>query len=302
MTDEAAAWRKRFERERTARKEAERLLELKSLELYEANNGLAEKVRAKTRDLRTALDEARAASKAKDRFLSSVSHELRTPLNAIMGFSQILAAKSDTPEEIRPYLEKIHISAKSLLNLVNSILDIAKLESGKMDFNPEAFAVNDLIITLRAQTEPQAAKKHLQLAFTGDSGSIYGDRQLLSQAVLNLITNAIKFSRDGTTVTVRTRIDPPKRCFELSVRDEGIGMSDDAMASLFQPFSQVHDKAEHHTGGTGLGLVIVQRIVDLHSGTISVESEPSQGTCFHIALPLETPIDEQAHPASDKAT
>ncbi|MEE4202179.1 MAG: HAMP domain-containing sensor histidine kinase [Halieaceae bacterium] len=291
MNEEASAWRKRFERERAARKEAERLLELKSLELYEANQHLAEKVRDRTRELRSALDEAQAASKAKDRFLSSVSHELRTPLNAIMGFSQILAAKGDTPEALRPYLEKIHIAATSLLTLVNSILDVAKLESGKMPFNPKTFDLRHILTSIRAQTEPQAAEKHLKLVFTGEPRPVYGDSQLLTQAVLNLMVNAIKFSPPESTVTLAFELDAAAHRYRLTVKDQGIGISEAGIAALFKPFTQVHDKSTFDPGGTGLGLVIVKRVVDLHGGSITVDSEPGIGTQFTLELPLDASVE-----------
>ena len=283
MSDEVDAWQRRFERERAARKEAERLLELKSLELYEANQGLSQKVLEQTAALREALEEARAGSQAKDRFLSSVSHEFRTPLNAIIGFSQILGFQQGLSEDVKGFIDKISISGNSLLALVDSMLDITKLESGRMDVTLSDFKLEELVLRLRAQIEPQAAQKQIALVMPSNSFLVRADLQLLTQALLNLLSNAVKFSPDNSVVTLTAVEQQGEQTFTVS--DSGIGIAEASLEKLFQPFSQVHDTSQMMTKGTGLGLVITKRIVMQHNGSVTVQSEPDKGTTFTVQIP-----------------
>lgn len=195
MGNDAEIWQKRFERERTARKSAEKLLEEKSLQIWQINKELEQKIVDRTAELEEALMVAKEANRAKDAFLSSMSHELRTPLNAIIGFSQILLARLDTQESTKGFVEKIMISGKSLLSLVNTILDFSKIEAGKMDFSPDFFDLSKLIAEVHTLNEPLLMKKRLRCDVeTGDTERVFADFQLLKQVLVNLIANAIKFS------------------------------------------------------------------------------------------------------------
>jgi len=284
MSDEVDPWKHRFERERKARKEAERLLEQKSLELYLANQTLNQKVLEQTAALREALEEARAGSQAKDRFLSSVSHEFRTPLNAIIGFSQILALRQELPDDVKSFIDKIGISGNSLLALVDSMLDITKLESGKMDIKLEEIPSEEVLRRVRAQIEPQAAHKHITLTIPETSFVLRADVQLLAQSLLNLLSNAVKFSPENSEVVLTVVEVGGEHVFTVS--DSGMGMAKESLGKLFQPFSQVHDTSETITKGTGLGLVITKRIIELHGGSVAVDSELDVGTTFTIRIPV----------------
>lgn len=234
--------------------------------------------------LEDALITAEEASRAKDAFLSTMSHELRTPLNAIIGFSQVLMVKPDTPEGIKGFVDKIHISGKNLLLLVNSILDFSKIEAGKMEVVIGPFVLDDLLKEVKILTEPMALKGHISLEVDIDSALIlYADRQLIKQVLLNLLTNAIKFSPDSSMIKVGYK--RKDNCDILSVRDHGIGIPKDKMATLFDPFIQIREHQNDAIKGTGLGLAIVKKIMELHGGKIWLESEVGFGSTFYISLP-----------------
>lgn len=234
--------------------------------------------------LENALMMAQEANKAKDTFLSSMSHELRTPLNAIIGFSQILMVKPDTPDGIKGFIEKIHISGKNLLTLVNTILDFSKIESGKMDIVLESFEMQDLIDEVKILTESMALKKEMTIALDLPvSIDIYADRQLIKQVLLNLISNAIKFSPNFSSVVLEYKYKDGYDVF--AIHDQGAGIPKDQMATLFDPFTQIREHQNDAMKGTGLGLAIVKKIMELHDGKIWVESVEEEGSTFFIALP-----------------
>lgn len=234
--------------------------------------------------LEEALIMAEEASRAKDTFLSTMSHELRTPLNAIIGFSQILIAKPDTPEMTKSFIEKIYVSGKNLLTLVNSILDFSKIESGKMEVVIELFYLNELIDEIKILTEPMKEKKGIELAFEmEDPITLCADRQLIKQVFLNLLSNAIKFSPDHTKI--RFYYEHTHNHDIISIDDQGPGIPKEKISTLFDPFTQIREHQNGAIKGTGLGLAIVKKIVELHGGEIRIVSTVGVGSTFVVTLP-----------------
>lgn len=235
-------------------------------------------------ELEKALIMAKEANIAKDTFLSSMSHELRTPLNAIIGFSQILMVKPDISNGVKGFIEKIHISGKNLLTLVNTILDFSKIESGKMDIMIESFEIQELIDEVKILVESIALKNNITLSLELSKPiNIYADRQLIKQVLVNLLTNAIKFSPDFSSIELEYR---HANGFEVFVvHDHGVGIPNDQIASLFDPFTQIREHQNEAIKGTGLGLAIVKKIMELHNGKVWIESVLGKGSSFFIALP-----------------
>lgn len=282
-----------YEEAEKERRLLERILDVSSKELEDANRFLRQqnKELREQEELRLARDEAimemnqaKEANRAKDAFLSSMSHELRTPLNAIIGFSQVLLAKNDTPESVKAFVDKIHLSGKNLLSLVNTILDFSKIEAGKMEVHKTVLPLHELIDEINVLVEPMAEKKHIALNLEiKESMNIYGDRQLIKQVLLNLITNAIKFSPDGETIIVGHHSEESQEVFGIC--DHGPGIPNDKIEALFDPFVQIREHQHNAMKGTGLGLAIVKKIIDLHEGRIWVESTVGKGSCFYFSLP-----------------
>ncbi len=245
--------------------------------------------------------EAERASQAKDMFLANMSHELRTPLNAIIGFSQILMMNKTLPENLAGYIQKISISGNNLLSLVNTILDFAKLEAGKLTFKPEITVVSGMLQDVATIIEPMAAKKSITFHYPQlISLGLYLDRSLIVQVLLNLLSNAIKFTPDGGEATLTLDYDDVGRAYRIGVCDNGIGIDSKDIATLFDPFTQVENPFQKSSKGTGLGLAISKRIVeDLHGGKLWVESEMDRGSCFYFTLPVsQTQSTVHLYPSS----
>lgn len=278
----------------------ERTLDVSSRELEEANRSLLEQnkelraqeeLRASRDEAIIAMQQAQEANKAKDTFLSNMSHELRTPLNAIIGFSQVLMAKEDTPNSVKVFVEKINLSGKNLLSLVNTILDFSKIEAGKMEVHKTLFFINDVIKEVNILIESMAEKKKVKfLGAIADNIEVYADRQLIKQVLINLMTNAIKFSPDGESITLEHIADTHADRFSLY--DHGYGIPEDKLKTLFDPFTQIREHQNGAMKGTGLGLAIVKKIIELHEGEIWVESTVGEGSCFSFSLPLEGKIEK----------
>jgi len=249
-------------------------------------------VKERELSLITFADKAESANKSKDMFLANMSHELRTPLNAITGFSQILMMKKDTPESVKKYVEKINIAGNNLLDLVNTILDFAKLEAGKMQFNPSLSNISDILKEVQTLIYPLAKKKNISLKMPNIiSLNLYIDKILFKQVLINLLTNAIKFTPNGGNVSLSIEYNFDKHKYIFEVKDNGVGLSPDAISKLFQAFSQVDNIYQKEQQGTGLGLMISKKIIEeLHKGTIWVESQEEKGSSFFIAMP--TPMIE----------
>jgi len=258
-------------------------LRLRVLERHQAE--LEALVARRTSELQVSELKARAASEAKSVFLANMSHELRTPLNAVLGFAQLLRRSPSLGPADRENLSIIHRSGEHLLSLINQVLSISKIEAGKMTLDEAPFDLGDLVRTLERMLRARA--EEAGLAFRAECGAlpeaVLGDAGKLRQALLNLLGNAVKFTRAGG-VTLRVRWESGRGHFEVS--DTGMGISAEELPSLFTPFVQT-ESGRVAKEGTGLGLAITKRIVELMGGSIAVESAPGQGTTFRFdaALP-----------------
>jgi len=233
-------------------------------------------------------DKAEQANRSKDSFLANMSHELRTPLNAIIGFSQILQARPDLPEDFKPYIGKIAVSGDNLLRQVNTILDFAKLEAGEYSFKPVPTVVGDVLREVEQIVDPLAQEQGIELELTQvASAKLIMDPELIKQVLLNLFSNAIKFTPAGGKVSLEMSYLGEDSAFEFRVIDTGVGISLEDQVELFSPFKQVDSSLQKATRGTGLGLSIVKRIVEnLHGGGVGVRSRPGEGSTFYFTLPI----------------
>lgn len=267
---------------------------LESLELHFS-------IKEREHSLMLFADKAESANKSKDIFLANMSHELRTPLNAITGFSQILMMRPDTPDNVKTYVEKINVAGNNLLHLVNTILDFAKLEAGKMQFNPVLSNIATIVSEAQTLVTPMAAKKHITLTMPRIiSLNLLLDPKLFQQVLVNLLSNAIKFSAEGETVSLAITYEAKTSSYRFEVCDHGVGISKQDQEKLFEAFSQVDNVYQKEEKGTGLGLMICKKIVEeLHQGRIWVESEINKGSCFYVRLP--TPAIESKTYCVDKA-
>ncbi|MGD9970029.1 MAG: ATP-binding protein [Sulfuricurvum sp.] len=234
------------------------------------------------------VDQVEKASRSKDMFLANMSHELRTPLNAIIGFSQILKMNAAFPENFRPFIDKIATAGNNLLSLVNTILDFAKLEAGKLSFKPEMTLVSGMVHDVATIIEPMALKKSITFRYPEMiSLGLYLDRQLIHQVLLNLLSNAIKFTHEGGNVDLNVEYDDVRKVYRFIVSDTGVGIDAKDIATLFDPFTQAENPFQKTAKGSGLGLAIAKRIIeDLHGGSIWVESAPGKGSSFYFTIPV----------------
>ncbi len=252
--------------------------------LHQNRQELLEQIQEATKDLASSRDEAVAANRAKDAFLSNMSHELRTPLNAINGFSQVLIARADTPEKVKVFLQKIYVSGLHLLSLVNTLLDFAKIESGKTELFLSSLGVDEIVNDVEILVSPMLDEKKLRLIKKIDQEILVtADRQLLMQVLINLVGNAIKFSPKDEKILISCRYEENWAVF--SVIDHGAGIAPDKIATLFDPFVQVREAQNDSIKGTGLGLSIVKKIVELHGGEVWIKSTQGKGSAFYFSLP-----------------
>jgi PAS domain S-box-containing protein len=246
--------------------------------------------------LRAALERAETASRAKSLFLATVSHELRTPLNAILGFSEVLKDERVAPAgsaRHRDYLASIHDSGAHLLGLINDILDISKLDNGRLELNLEPVELDPLIAECAELIACQAEKSGLRVRTRLDAGPclVGADRKRLRQILLNLLSNAMKFSRDGGEVCISTaRRDGG---VALAVSDTGIGMEADAIPKALERFGQIDDSLSRKYEGAGLGLPITRQLAELHGWTLAIESQVGAGTTVTILFPDEPVLAER---------
>ena len=286
---------------------ASRILEVSLHNMMDspAVNGIVANIRDITErrraaDLGREKDAAEAANKAKSNFLANMSHELRTPLNAIIGYSEMLQemASDDGNEEYQGDLKKIHSAGKHLLELINDVLDISKIEAGKMDLYIESLSVDHLIEDVRAVIDPLARKNANELAIekSGELGVIRADSTKVRQSLMNLLSNACKFTSEGT---VTLQVVREGAWITFNVSDTGIGMTKEQMGKLFRAFQQADSSTTRKFGGTGLGLAISRHFCRIMNGDITVDSTPGQGTTFTMRIPVEViprPAEGQAAP------
>jgi PAS domain S-box-containing protein len=251
----------------------------------------AAELRNKNEQLGQALETARSATAAKSRFLASVSHELRTPLNGIIGFSELLydGKLGPVPENQVDVLGDILSSSRHLLQLINDVLDLSKVEAGRMEFHPEPCLIETLALEVRDVIRPLAEKKKLRLALeVAPNLAANIDPGRFKQVLYNYLSNAVKFTDEGGNVTLRIGPEDEKM-FRLEVEDSGIGIGADEIPRLFQEFAQLPNSRQAEQG-TGLGLALTRHIVEAQGGTVAVESELGRGSVFSAILPLDNTI------------
>jgi PAS domain S-box-containing protein len=258
-------------RDVTTRREAELTLLERSMELTRAHA------------------ELERASKLKDDFLASMSHELRTPLNQVLGISEALRLGVYGPmdDEQREAVGSIEESGQHLLDLINDILDLSKIEAGYMQLAPEDLDIEQLCHSSLSIVRDAASRKHLTLRCEVEPGAglLRADPLRAKQALVNLLSNAVKFTPDGGTVALRAAVDRTAMTASFTIRDSGIGIAGDDLPLLFRPFVQLDSRLSREHRGTGLGLSLVSRILELHGGRVAVESEPGRGSSFTVTFP-----------------
>ena len=241
--------------------------------------------------LSDAVSAAETANRAKSTFLSNMSHDIRTPMNAIIGFTTLAVSNIENKEKVRDYLGKILASSNHLLSLINDILDMSRIESGKIHLEETKVNLSDLLHDLKTIISGQIHAKQLELymdAMDVTDEDIYCDKTRLNQVLLNLLSNAIKFTPAGGTVSVRLRQFPStqKDCaqYEIRVKDNGIGMSQEFAQKIFDPFERERTSTVSKIQGTGLGMAISKNIVNMMGGTIEIKTQKNKGTEFIIRL------------------
>ena len=244
--------------------------------------------------LRDAIDTANATSKAKSDFLSSMSHDIRTPMNGIIGMTAIATAHLDDRERVEDCLKKISEASSHLLSLINEVLDMNKIESGKVELNEENFNLSELVDTLLAMTKAQLESHHHTLKLDVADvvhENVIGDSHRIQQVFVNLMSNAIKYTPDGGTISLTVAERPTNAhgvaCYEFVFEDNGIGMTEDFQKHLFEPFTRANDKKTAAIQGTGLGMTITQSLVRMMGGDIQVKSKPGEGSRFAVTIYLK---------------
>jgi signal transduction histidine kinase/CheY-like chemotaxis protein len=296
VTDDTHRWQRRLDRERAARKEAERLLEQKSLALYDANralqvlaSGLERQVADRTAELERALARAEDATRAKSEFLALMSHEIRTPMNGILGMAQLLEL-SELDATQRAWLDTIRGSGDCLLVLINDILDFSKIEAGKLELEHRAFDLRRELASIVELYRPLVEAKSLDFDVVLDPSIpavVLGDSARVRQVVSNLLSNALKFTHKGSIGLASSVLRPHGQdglLLQLTIEDTGIGIPPDRLSRLFKVFTQVDTSTTRLYGGTGLGLVICERLCSAMGGRVHVASKPGHGTQFRVEV------------------
>lgn len=254
-----------------------------------------------------AYEVSKQASQAKSDFLSRMSHDIRTPMNAIMGMALIAEEHMDCMEKVRECIKKIQFSGKHLLNLLNEVLDMSKIESGTLSLNRESVSIEELLyaVTDMLQVEAEAKRQHMKVqkkVLIHDQ--VRGDSVRIRQIFLNLVGNAVKYTPEGGTIVFSAEekfiVNGVTGCYEFQVRDNGIGMSREFQTKMFTPFERAEDSRVSKIQGTGLGMAISKNLIQMMNGTIEVESEENKGTCITVILPLKLDEHRKAHGGEEK--
>lgn len=248
-----------------------------------------------------AVRAAETANRAKSTFLSNMSHDIRTPMNAVIGFTTLAVSNIDNKEKVRDYLGKILSSSNHLLSLINDVLDMSRIESGKIHLEETEVSLSDMLHDLKTIISGHIYAKQLELymdAMDITDEDVYCDKTRLNQVLLNLLSNAIKFTPAGGTVSVRLKQFPGAKkgsgLYEIRVKDSGIGMSQEFVQKIFSPFERERTSTVSRTQGTGLGMAITKNIVDMMGGTIEVWTEQGKGTEFIVRLPLRIQSEQRS--------
>ena len=255
-------------------------------ELHQARDSLEQRVQERTRELAIARDEALKASSAKSAFLANMSHELRTPLNAILGYSEMLEENAQD-EDQRYDAKSINIAGHNLLNLINNVLDIERIEAGKLEFQISSFNIHDMLNNLDSTFKPMAQKNNnrFQAAVKTETAEMIGDRAIINQILLNLLSNAAKFTKDGLiTLTASSFDNKGEEWLDFTITDTGIGIDKDHIENLFEKFYQVDSSFTREYQGVGLGLSICNSLAHAMGGHFEVSSELNKGSNFSLLI------------------
>ena len=261
-------------------------------------------LRQRQTELEMLTDEAQSANRAKSQFLANMSHELRTPMNAIIGYSEML---TDEAEDLKlqqfvPDLKKIRTAGKQLLSLINDILDLSKIEAGKVELHFEEFDVREMINDVATISEPLAAKNFNKLVLNVADGTMYSDLTRIRQILFNLLSNACKFTQSGTVeLAITSESLSGAEFMKFQVKDFGIGMTPEQVGRVFEAFAQADSSTTRKYGGTGLGLAITKKFCEMMNGTIEVESEIGRGTTFTVRLPKRAGKEADQSPVTASA-
>jgi PAS domain S-box-containing protein len=284
--------------------------------LQRSNLNLEHRVTERTAELNRTNAELEHANQIKDEFLANMSHELRTPLTSILGLSESLLEekRGSLNDHQQRSVRIIESSGRHLLELINDILDLSKIEAGKFDFYPQPISVDEICRSSLSFVKSQAVKKSITVTYMNEAAlpKIFADPRRLKQILVNLLNNAVKFTPKNGNVTLQVTSDLTEERIQFAVIDTGIGISRQNLKRLFQPFVQVDSRLNRQHEGTGLGLALVQRLTDLHGGSVKVESEVGQGSRFTISLAcrldeiakletLRTQTTPEAHEKAEKS-
>ena len=264
---------------------------LRLLVVRQDATSLHDKEEQDRRKLRDALDAAERASQAKTEFLFNMSHDIRTPMNAIMGYTDIARAHSDDKKLVDDSLSKIKTSSEHLLSLINDVLDMSRIESGKLELHDEDFSIVESVQKLQDIIRPQAARKNqtVNLYISIEHPMIHADPLRLNQVLINILSNAVKYTKDGGHIELFADElacdEPNKALYQFRIKDNGIGMSEEYLPHLFENFSREYNSTISRVQGTGLGMAIAKQLVDRMGGTINVVSKLNEGSEFTVFIP-----------------